>query len=893
MRAVTVSSCLPDEAAHEDAYSALWDTHLVCDTHATPSPNTARLPLGEADPAAVRSQIVMAGLCAVGGWNDASSGYEISDFQDGGLKPLRFCHASWRAVYSTHINKSERSRFIPHTPPWPVPQGAGCETASSGSVPPWETVNQAADMLQLRCRKPLEYSKKRRRTFHLWRKLPLPTAQTQEERALRVFLSRIGLSALEPSSDKRNGSVSGQVSQQYCYEAMENQGLEQIAEHLERSGWNLSDGAAEANKPTPEAWTGLYRLCLSLVDGGAMPDGIERPLGANNSRLIWAETQAIVPEEADSTADATEDAATEDAATEDAATEDAATEDTDPPDSPPPTAKESVFVLSDSDDPSNEGLQDVIDDSEDRSDPQDPTADEDQGRWARDPVEAGWVWVNADGTRSHWRHSGGVTYNQDTRLSPSDPSPAQPKTYPSRADAKDTSKIADAARLATELWGDTKTDEMLEGKVKMGGKDDSLIRRLDQIRTNAVQEVQEKFCHHAFVYSDERERYGAAKQAQRKARRVGKLMLLLGFCGGLFTVDQRWPFFNELWQQTIGGNAPLRLYDPALLPLVPLAVTAGVVLLGSLYLFRSWRIFNRSAAKLEQANRNRQVNNTSLLHYVTELIRIRTLTRQFTDHQNVIALLLHRPFGHVEPPTEIAPPDLPWLTGVALPPGMLVGAAVPSDEITEADQRRLKQVFRANWLNELLHHSRQVWSKRYEDRIVSGFEWPERDTSPLGTIKHRDRQTGEPLAASRGDWLDFASGGERDTLSVTARTWLDRRMEQASHDSANPYASFLGRVEPYSEHIGWWGNALDLLGGTITTHDFNWGAFITSDAPTPDYFVLLSEPLNMASCLNDQLMVIFQWELVITDPVAPQNLPSWSRPSLTVSEPESSQEELV
>ena len=138
----------------EAAQSALWDCHLVCDTHAAPSGDLPRRPIRDPESADARTQALIAALSASGAWTDPGDGYRDADYHDGGLMPVRFCHASLRAVYAPHMERIERSRFVPHRPPWPVPHGAGCEAAAPLAVPAWEIVNQAAEMLQLRCLKP-------------------------------------------------------------------------------------------------------------------------------------------------------------------------------------------------------------------------------------------------------------------------------------------------------------------------------------------------------------------------------------------------------------------------------------------------------------------------------------------------------------------------------------------------------------------------------------------------------------------------------------------------------------------------------------------------------------------------------------------------------------------
>ena len=853
VRAVTVAPHLPHTTTEDASYSAQWDCHLICSSRAAPSPSLQQSRLADSLPSEANAQALLAGLCAVGGWDGPSAGHVESDFQDGGLMPVRFCHASMRVVYAPHMDRSDRSRFIPHSSPWPLPQGAGCESASLSSVPPWEMVNQAADLLRFRCNKPDASGTVHSKRFRLWRKLHLPTRQSSEERALRVFLSRIGF---DDRADATSAEVTPQevrqLSRQHCRDTMHDLGIETVAEHLERSGFELPDGAAEASKPTPSTWNDLHQLCLALLDGGTLPEGIARPLGPSGNRLVWTEAHSVIP--------APDDGA-EGNPERDSVGPDENAVDTETPEIGATEGEDAQASEADA-----------------------PPLGGDGHEGHSQMQERPRVIEALDAVRR--RHSQMQERAQTQEPPPSTDGDADPKdeVAPSVTKTEDAPSSTDALDTAwkapdwmPELQEDH-SDELLEGKVPMGGAHDSFIRRLGQVLDNALQEATDGFCQHAFLYSNERERYADARQAQHKARRVGSVMAALAFVSALFAVDQRWPFVNEAWRESFGSNAPLRLYDPSLVATVPLLICLGVLIFGGLYLFRSWRVFARSAAKLEQANQNRRQNSISLLHYVTELLRVRTLVRQFADHTTVIARLVHRPFGVVVLADASAVPEPSWFDGVTLPLGMLVGSASPSGEISEADQRRLRYVFRANWLNEMLHMARKGWGAAYRDRIVSGFEWPEADTSPQGTVKHRDRQTGDPVLGARGDWLRYVAANE-EGLTVTARRWLDNRMDEAAIGDDASYASYLTQVTSYSEHIGWWEHALDLLDGTVEQHSFDWDKLLSPTAPTPSSATPIAESLQTVACCNDQFMALFRWEFLVTKAVPPQNLRSWATPA--------------
>ena len=862
MRQLTV--CPAPSAAcsrTEAAQSALWDCHLVCDTHAAASGDLPRRPVNDPESAESRTQALMAGLCAAGGWSDPAEGHVDADYHDGGLMPARFCHASMRVVYAPHMERIERSRFVPHRPPWPVPHGAGCEASAPSAVPSWDIVDQAAEMLHLRYQKPAAVQAEHsRRTPRMWRRLPLPAQQTDEERALKVFLGRLGADG----ADAVWGDTpqSQDESRSYCLEAMSEHGIETVAAHLERSGFKLRDGAVEANKATPGEWSKLYQLCLSLMDGGTMPEGIERPAGAHGSRLAWTEANAIVPPEPVAGED--HDASSPSALP--APLHDADTRDT----SASPEAAQSRSVC-------EPGLPSA--DSTDDTQPPDATTTP-SGGWEQDPDDASRLrWRDHNGDWTAWVHENGggrlLSLRADgaTATPQREPLPPQRRARAARAGS---AGMPESDLLPRRL----DPDEMLEGKVRTGGEHDSLMQRLSQVLDNAMTESQERFCEHAFVHSSEQKRHYAARHAQRSAQKAGWTVGALLTMLSLFTIDNRWPFVNEIWRAFFDGNAPLRLYDPTLVPWVSMLAAGAVAAVGLFYLASKWLVFTRSAANLDAANKKRLHNNDILLHCATELLRIRTIARQFTDHKRVLSVMLHQPFGTVVPPDGAAIPSLAWYESVKLPPGLLLASAAQSEEITDEDQRRLKQVFRANWLNELLHNARRVWSEKYEDRIVSGFEWPENDTSLPGTVRHRDRQTGEEVLGARSDWCDFVTR-PADGMATISRAWLDDRMQEASRGTPDAYAAYLSRIRPFSDHVGWWDNASSTLEAAVDSHEFDWSVLLSDFAPTPAVRRLSTDGSQISSTRDGSLMVLYRWELLVSGAVTPRDTANWATPTVS------------
>lgn len=759
-RWLTVSPPDSRTVSNIDALSAEWDNHLICDRRAHPSSSTPLTLLNDTQQAAQQSLLV--GLSAAGGLMDHEPVPLEADHNDGGVMPVRFAHASVRVVYGP-----SRIQFIPSHPPWPLPEGGGCEQAAAGTIPGLTLTTEAEQMMGFVCRpallpeEPTPTRRQRLQRWKMWGDVPYATKRSPEEKAFVEFLRALGETDPEQKLDDARRGQSN--IQEHCEALIEEHGVEYVGDTMIRAQFPTNDeAAAEAERSTPEVWRDLYGLCAALVDGGPLPGGVNRPEGpalegATPPRIVWLDTDGIVP--------------------------------------------------------------------------------------TRDALSR-----KVDGS-----------YRKVAAVS------GDAGTDGSLVDADEPPSIAETNN--PEEGSETKPEPAPVLTM-------SLMTRLGDKLDGALVEASHKFCEHAFVHEDRREKRESALAARREARKAAIATGAVVFVALAFLVDQRWPYVNAIWSGIFGGSAPLRFYRPSTTPWVAMLVFAVVTLIAGITLFVFWLRSQSSILALEEANARRHRNNQLILHYVSEFLRLRLMVRQFTDHQQVISELLHSPFGFVAPPAAIPEPDIDWYTPRVLPPGLLLGAASPAINIDDTEQERLKKVYHTGWISDLLAAGRADWEDTYQTRITSGFEHPEQDTSPTHTVHHQNRQDGSDVLGARPDWLQFVQSGR---FADSARLWVEKEWRRSGVGSAGAYGDHLTDIRFRSDHVGWWTSASGCLSDMVQQHDFDLTGVVLADATHPQPELSAAEPQQITVSrtvdgTETELIVLCQWEVLTTGPVPAAHL---------------------
>ncbi len=807
LRLATVAPALPEGSAGDAPFSSYWDFHLVCDGRAASSGSQQSQTLDAKSDAAL-AQALLAGLSAVGGWNCPSEGFTEITPHDAGIMGVRFCHASMRVICSTHTDYGARSGVIPQSTPWPLPHGGNSEAATFTSVPPKQVAVETAHVMELICHAPKPSPPFKSANIKFWEPVPTAAVQSDTEKAMWGLLTATGFQ--DPNTETEDISVDyvarEQAMQAHIRYLIETGGIEAMEAALIESGVDIhGDVAAEAEKPTPKSWEALYQTCFSLVDGGQLPHGVERPQGQNSSQLVWLDTHKIIP---------------------------------------PNTASSLTN--------SNE------------------KAPKSYAYRFKFPINKPKSLAPAS-TEASASSEQTINEEQPKKSIPNDV-PKTSRFPPPDATSSETPKSADKQETKpADQEPKTEHKEFQTANTQSG----QFVLRLQQTLQDAVAEVIDNFCKHACLKNDEAEKYDVAIKAQRDARRFAVITAASLLIGLFFILDQRFSIINTIWQTLFGGNAPLRLYPPTSFPLVPLVVF-GVLILVAIALLQITSIYKNfitAVDALELANYQRKNNDAQLLHYASEFLRMAVLVRQFADHQRVIARLLHEPFGDLTKDATSKEPDLSWIDSVTLPAGMLLGSASLTNEVSEEDREKLAQIFTTGWLTELHHEIKKAWKSAYQYKIVSGFELPEQDTSAYETVQHRHRQGKGTVFGARTDWVKFVESNEHGV--TVAQDWVEKRLKEVATDAMAAHTKNLTSVTPYGGRMGWWPNAEVLLNSRVVDHSFDLSRITVPTAARPGLAATVSVDTQSAESADGEMLTMFQWELHITNVVAPQSLATY------------------
>lgn len=270
--------------------SPLWDLHLIHDTKAEAHESTPKEIAAERAPLEL---CAMVALCASGGWRDAPGGLELpADRADGPIQPVRFVHCQVRILHTPSAARMALPSSMPVSPPWPLPNAAGVVRAMPTAVPPLSVAERLAVACQFRCDQP-PYHPDPQEEFvltRLWRGLfrpiPVPAAQSDQEVALRRLADRTGGLKDEDGHGVTRLRLEG---------AEELIGLEH---HIRRSDFPLPGGSSGASRPTPSEWQTFREVMFGLADGGPLPGGVPLPRqgeGEDAVRLVWTDPAGLAP----------------------------------------------------------------------------------------------------------------------------------------------------------------------------------------------------------------------------------------------------------------------------------------------------------------------------------------------------------------------------------------------------------------------------------------------------------------------------------------------------------------------------------------------------------------------------------------------------------------------
>ena len=225
-------------------------------------------------------------------------------------------------------------------------------------------------------------------------------------------------------------------------------------------------------------------------------------------------------------------------------------------------------------------------------------------------------------------------------------------------------------------------------------------------------------------------------------------------------------------------------------------------------------IYLRSIQKLDRF----ELMSIKLLearHYAFEVTRLHGLCRAFMDHQKVVRVLLHEPFGkgdtdtsvHVAPSVDDSAEQMTRLG----PPSILCGFATMSDEQREIISSLSRDdVFHSEWLRSAHDEMVEAWRQEFGYLIGSqNFKIPDDDYLPPGELPHQDlRQnklpgTREHFRAAIVNDVKLRTAGRVRVAKELAQLTRDTvvRVEQIGSVRVESYPAFSGSASDFVRFV--------------------------------------------------------------------------------------------
>jgi hypothetical protein len=488
------------------------------------------------------------------------------------------------------------------------------------------------------------------------------------------------------------------------------------------------------------------------------------------------------------------------------------------------------------------------------------------------------------------------------RLGPKEPASmhhpdGEPDAPVGGEDPVDAEACPVAPEPAAPTRGDLGDDGDREGEwfepeadaLPFGGHHDTLMSRLGASADRGIMRAHAQFLRCAAVLPPDRE-HQEAMAARRRARAAvvaGTVAVLAAVAAGL---DQRWPYLAAGWEAATPWQARTA-YDPRIWPigwiLMGSAVAAAALWVCSAAVGR----FRDAVEDLNLGESMRRRHAIGATHYAGELLRLHSLREQFRDHRRVLTEVLHRPFGDPQGTRRDAADPAALRFNPTPPASMLVGAADPSEELVEAEQKKLKeQMTRRGWLTSVYSDMLRAWEQQYSKRVLGDFARPDGDAAPRDATVYRDPRDGSPV---RGAREDFASAVALDGWAVreaVASRWRMLLSGGAETDDGAATIRYLGLLEPPSSVHGPVGahrsseEFLDAgtteqeLAASDVRHRFSWSDTLApaaaGRAPAIHAFAT-QDPVTAGRGLGAGTVVMMAWRVEYSDQVPPEHLRGW------------------
>ncbi len=876
LRAVTVAVARPGAAFAQEAFSPMWDLHLLHDSRILADAHSPYLSLTEDDAPGL---CALTALCAGGSWSFSDEPWIADEQIDRVVKPVRLVRPQLRIVLAEKFDVEEASGLVFTSSPWPEPSDLDTQRSNPGVFPPMSFVRPLAEGCRFVCAPSAPDPEE---TDVAWRRM-ISLKGGRFVKAVKALFA-----PLEPPSPTNDVEQALET-----FDSLRQDDAASTVNSLRLAGM---PGLATGLRATPKTWEFMRQALYGLVDGSEMPAGVRRPPPTPGSdqdqRLIWCDPSMVAP-----------------------------SPDAEPFNLPPMAAAELGVEKVDALDAAlcrrvqrfidkeeerrrarEERLAQGEEDAEDEAAWDEAAAGEDGdaddiderqfgfSQTSRTPVEVD----EADETSRSSQVGSEIDSDSDDPFAayrPEDDEADDDELF-ARQVLSEAHRRAEDAEANDETAGGLALDSFKRSWgdwlsrwrwTPLWGLADHLANALETAAANFA--LKKSRCH-------SQKEYEYAVSSKRKFKRVLILIGIAAVIGGLVILERHLGLLGNLFQIGVRTDSLVDFY--LFIGLVGL----GVAALGYFSKEAALDSLDYVEAEEERLERSKDAQVSAL-----ELTRLHTASVEFDDHQKVIRRMLHEPFGRfVRTPRK----SLEALEEEHVPASMLIALAqVRSDRMEEICLRMRSEIFRQGWVAAAHEQAERFWSRHYEQKVNDEFPLPDEDNGPAGAARYRDVLTGAALPGPREHFREsvdsyglslqagFVNTAMREHFRESANSYgvgVDVRNEAARLRAADAFENVPSRMEmltlvhvlrvPAMTSVSV-EEFLELHSGSKDTFD----AALLSPVASPfahgqsrEDSLDFSAPVRLSGGMGKAFDLWASWRMAVSGPIPPSHLTGWQEP---------------
>ena len=426
----------------------------------------------------------------------------------------------------------------------------------------------------------------------------------------------------------------------------------------------------------------------------------------------------------------------------------------------------------------------------------------------------------------------------------------------------------------------------------VGGHHDTLMSLLGARIDRGISRAHAQFLRSAAVRPPDtvRGEYEDAVVARRRARVVLAAAIVVVLAAVAAGLDQRWPYLAAVWETATPWDARTS-YGPRIWPVGWILIGSAVALSALWACSAAVRSLRYAVKDLNAGEALRRRHAAGSTHYAGELLRLDSLREQFRDHRRILTEILHRPLGDPRKARRDAIDFAALRLDPAPPVSMLVGAADPSEELVEAEQKKLKeQMTRRGWLTNVYDDVGRAWEQQYAKSVLGDFAAPDEDASPTGATVFRDPRDGRPVRGAREDFTSAVALEGWAVREAVASRWRRLLSEGADSDDQVATMRYLELLEPPAAVHGAVaahrsnqefldaGTSAQELPESDARHRFSWGDTLAPVAASrvPKVHAFATPvPVTAGRGPDVGTVVMMAWRVEYSDQVPPDHLRGW------------------